>query len=567
MTTKKNSLLEALYEISRLPGTTANARSIFEAILDCAMGCITSDGGSINLIDPDTRLLETEVQRGRVSRPSQFRLGMGEGVAGWVALHARPLHVKDVGLSPYNAPSTSPVRSEIAAPMMSGGAVIGVISLNSRDSEGFTQEDLDALARIGEEAARVAIAVWHMELLESKAKQLGAFVGTARELVGRLDMQSLLGQITDEALALCGCRLAALFLHDEEGNRLTLEAMSGRRRMSAYSESLSLDESALGTVLRRKKQVEVADLASSDELHFAQVVREEGLVSMLASPLVFEDRAIGVLNIYTSRRHRFSNDERNLLSALCAISALSITNARLYERVFKTEDTLRRNDRLTTLGMLTAEIAHEIRNPLTVIKLLFGSLNLDFNPSDMRRRDVEIIAEKLDQLEGIVTRVLSYGRNSEGLHSRLDLCRTVDDTLHLVRLKLRQSGINLNFECADEQLSVEASKGQLQQALLNIIMNATQAMSEGGTLEVSIAKERSGSGEAGVIRVRDTGTGIPAHIRARIFDSFLTDKATGTGLGLNISKRILKSHSGDIEIEKSDPSGTTVKLWLPLVEA
>jgi len=337
--------------------------------------------------------------------------------------------------------------------------------------------------------------------------------------------------------------------------------------MSAYSESLSLDESALGTVLRRKKQVEVADLASSDELHFAQVVREEGLVSMLASPLVFEDRAIGVLNIYTSRRHRFSNDERNLLSALCAISALSITNARLYERVFKTEDTLRRNDRLTTLGMLTAELAHEIRNPLTVIKLLFGSLNLDFNPSDMRLRDVQIIAEKLDQLEGIVTRVLSYGRNSEGLHSRLDLCRTVDDTLHLVRLKLRQSGINLNFECADEQLSVEASKGQLQQALLNIIMNATQAMSEGGTLEVSIAKERSGSGEAGVIRVRDTGTGIPAHIRARIFDSFLTDKATGTGLGLNISKRILKSHSGDIEIEKSDPSGTTVKLWLPLVEA
>ena len=309
--------------------------------------------------------------------------------------------------------------------------------------------------------------------------------------------------------------------------------------------------------------MEVADLARSEEHHFIEVVQSEGLVSMLASPLISENEAIGVLNLYTDQRHRYTNDERNLLAALCGISALAISNARLYKRVFQTEDTLRKNDRLTTLGLLSAEIAHEIRNPLTVIKLLFGSLNLEFHEDDMRKKDAEIIAEKLDQLEEIVTRVLSYGKNSEGIHSVWDLRKIVDDTLLLVRLKLRQSGIQLDYSRPAEPLAVDASKGQLQQALLNIVMNALQAMPAGGGLKVALSAETVDDAPACVIRVTDTGTGIPEHIKNRIFDSFLTSKTNGTGLGLNISKRILKTHNGDIGIESSSHAGTTVKLWLP----
>ncbi len=89
-------------------------------------------------------------------------------------------------------------------------------------------------------------------------------------------------------------------------------------------------------------------------------------------------------------------------------------------------------------------------------------------------------------------------------------------------------------------------------------------MPDGGALEVTLSSGEQEGIETGIIRVRDTGKGIPEHIRNRIFDSFLTDKANGTGLGLNISKRILKSHGGDIEIEESSPNGTVVKIWIPL---
>jgi len=558
------TIVEALYNISRLPGSIDDPKQALNRILDEILNVLPATSGSINLINPDSRMLEMEVLRGLPERSKQLQLSLGEGVTGWVALHGKPMLVPDVSVEPHYVPVSERVRSEMAVPMIERGAVLGVINLDSDVCEAFDQNAIDALSRMSEEATRVIGLIWHMGQLQSKARQLQSLVSTARELVGRLDMASLLAQITNEALSLGQFRLAALFLYDAEGHKLRLEAIAGSRTISHYSETLRLEESAIGTSIRRKKQVEVADLPRSEEHHFVEVVQSEGLVSMLASPLMFEDQVVGVLNLYTDKRHRFSNDERNLLAALCGISALAIVNARLYDRVFRTEDTLRRNDRLVTLGMLSAEIAHEIRNPLTVIKLLFGSLNLEFKKDDMRTRDAEIIAEKLDQLEDIVTRVLSFGKNSEGLHSCWDLHRIVDDTLHLVRLKLRQSGIKLSHTHPDSPLKVDASKGQLQQAVLNIIMNAVQAMPDGGELAVCLSKEMSEDTEIGVIRVHDTGSGIPEGIREKIFDSFLTGKATGTGLGLNISKRILKSHNGDIEVEDSSAAGTTVKLWMPL---
>ena len=557
-------LVTALYNISRLPGSVDDPKAALNAILDEILALVPATSGSINLINPDSRMLEMEVLRGLPERSKQLQLSLGEGVTGWVALHGRPMLVPDVRVEPHYVPVSESVMSEIAVPMVQNGTVLGVVNLDSDSLNAFDTGTLEALTRLSDEATRVIALIWHFGMLRAKARQLQALVTTARDLVGRLEMSDLLTQITSEALGLGRCRLAALFLFDKASQRLKLEAMSGSRTITGYSETLSLEESAVGTAIRRMKQVEVTDLSRSEEHHFIEVVQSEGIVSMLSSPLLFENEAIGVLNIYTAHRHRFSNDERNLLAALCGISALAIVNARLYERVFQTEDTLRRNDRLTTLGLLSAEIAHEIRNPLTVIKLLFGSLNLDFPEDDMRHRDAEIIAEKLDQLEGIVTRVLSFGKNSEGLHATWDLHRIVDDTLHLVRLKLRQSGVALTYEHPDEALYVDVSKGQLQQAVLNIVMNALQAMPEGGALHVSLTSDEEAGLPAGVIRVTDTGSGIPDAIKTRIFDSFLTGKANGTGLGLNISKRILKSHSGDIEIEKSGPGGTTVKLWLPL---
>jgi signal transduction histidine kinase len=231
------------------------------------------------------------------------------------------------------------------------------------------------------------------------------------------------------------------------------------------------------------------------------------------------------------------------------------------------EESIRKNYRLTTLGLLAAEIAHEIRNPLTVLKLLHGGLGLEFPVGDPRRTDIRVIGEKLDQLEAIVTRVLSFAKAPTSLHSRHQLTEVIEDTLVLIRLKLAQSKIRVTFEPPAQPIVIEGHKGQLQQVLLNLLINSMQAMPEGGTITLRLRAEARGPGSVAVLDVEDTGSGIPDAVRSRIFDSFLTGRPDGTGLGLAIAKRVLLSHNGDIELMGSSPAGTTMRVTLPVTRA
>ncbi len=280
--------------------------------------------------------------------------------------------------------------------------------------------------------------------------------------------------------------------------------------------------------------------------------------------MIFEGEVLGVVSIFTDRPHRFDNDEKRLCAALASLAAVALQNARLYARVFQSEDVLRKNERLTTLGLLAAEIAHEIRNPLTVLKLLHGGLGVDFAAGDPRRTDMRVIGEKLDQLESIVTRVLSFAKSPSSLHSRWLFADIVEDTLVLVRLKLAQHKVSVRFDAPARPLFIEAHKGQIQQVLLNLLINATHAMPEGGTITITLTTEdRPGSHQV-IVDITDTGTGVDAALRERIFDSFLSGRADGTGLGLAIAKRILISHHGDITLRDTSSEGTTMRIVLPL---
>ena len=179
---------------------------------------------------------------------------------------------------------------------------------------------------------------------------------------------------------------------------------------------------------------------------------------------------------------------------------------------------------------------------------------------------MRVIGEKLDQLESIVTRVLSFAKAPTSLHSRWSLADIVDDTLVLVRLKLAQSKVSLRFEPPAGALFIEAHKGQIQQVLLNLLINATQAMPEGGTITLTARADRPNDAHFALLDLADTGTGVPEPIRDRIFDSFLSGRTDGTGLGLAIAKRILLSHHGDILLLATSPAGTTMRLLLPLAK-
>jgi signal transduction histidine kinase len=282
---------------------------------------------------------------------------------------------------------------------------------------------------------------------------------------------------------------------------------------------------------------------------------------MLVTPVVYEDSPIGVLSLYVDRSHRFNDDEKLIARALADLGAIAVQNARLYGRVFDSEESLRKSERLTTLGTLAAEIAHEIRNPLMVIRLLFDSLGLEQSEDEAKNKDLFVIREKLDHLEQIAGRILDFGKSRESFRKPFSLKEIIEDAGLLVRLKLEQCHVTLHINEFPDDLFVFVDKGQIQQALLNLMLNALVAMPNGGKLILEAGRSEEGKAQ---VLVKDTGTGIRQELQGRIFDSFLTGTTEGTGLGLSISKRILRAHDGDLDLLESGNDGTVFKITLPL---
>jgi signal transduction histidine kinase len=558
-------VIDALYRISRVVNRTDDPSEALQLIIDEIMQVLPADSAAIELIDTDGDSLEVEAARGFPKNVANTRLRIGEGITGWVALHGVVANVPDVHLDPRYIEVDPAIRSELAVPMLSEeGRVLGVVNVDSSSLDAFSEQHAKILSLLTAEANRVLNRIWLINRLRQTVDHREALIEIARGLVDHRRRETILKQICQRALAIEPCTVCAIYLLSGDGEVLTLQACSGFPDADAYTDSLLLDQSAIGTTVRRRKRVEVHDIARTEEHHFREVIEGYKLTSLLSCPILIDGEAAGVLNIYTRERHRFDNEEKRVFSTLAGLAAAGLANARLNDRLLQNEETLRSSERLTTLGLLSAEIAHEIRNPLTVIQLLFDTLTLDFAEDDPRSRDVSVISEKLSQLESIVSRVLSFGKSQQDLKAPYALNDLVEDTLLLVRLKLRQNGIELIFHSCPQSPVVTIHKGQIQQALLNLILNASQAMPGGGRITVTVVVEDVEDIPMAGVRIADNGPGIDPGMQDRIFDSFLSGRPDGTGLGLAIVKRISKSHRGSVRIIESSAEGTVMGLDLPL---
>jgi len=231
------------------------------------------------------------------------------------------------------------------------------------------------------------------------------------------------------------------------------------------------------------------------------------------------------------------------------------------------EEGLRRSERLTALGLLSAEVAHEIRNPLTVLKLLCDTLGQGISATDPRSEDIGVMREKVIHMEGVVSRVLGMSKAQSGAFKSINLGEAAHNAVMLIRLKFEQAGVVAKVIVEDNLPLVEGNPGQIQQVFLNLILNAIQAMPSGGNLDIKVGVDPSSQGKMVVMTIADTGSGIPQQIQNKIFESFFTSREDGTGLGLAIVKRILRDHRGDIIVESTGKTGTVFKLWVPVLQA
>jgi signal transduction histidine kinase len=561
--------LSLLYQVSNVIHSTLDPQEALRLILDQAVRLMRASSGSAVLINPTTGLLEIHAASGLPASAAELKLRIGEGITGWVARTGRPARVGDVANDPRYVMLRAQVRSELAVPLEVNGELRGVLNVDSDRADAFSAEDQELLEALSVAAARVIHNTWLYEQLRLKARLLESLAGVSQTINSTLNLDDALGVITREACLLMGAKVGALMLLDSSREWLELRASFGAGERYINRPRLSVADSLLGVVVRRKKPLQVQDVRVSSRYQNVEVARTEGLVALLSVPLIYGGLTMGTLSVYTGQPYSFSNEEVRILSALAQLSAIAIEKARLYERVVDVEEQLRQNEKLSALGLLAAEVAHEIRNPLTVLKMLYHSLDLKFPAGDPRTRDARIIDEKIEHLNRIVEQVLGFARKTEPEMKPVNLNQLIDELSLLVRHKLKHQNVHMAHRLQADLPAVSGAATQLEQAFLNLILNAAEAMPHGGTLTVTsraLHRPRQAVQPTHVtVDFKDTGQGMSQEQRKRAFSSFLsTTKPGGTGLGLAIVARVVETHRGKVTIKSRTGQGTTVSVVLPV---
>jgi signal transduction histidine kinase len=229
------------------------------------------------------------------------------------------------------------------------------------------------------------------------------------------------------------------------------------------------------------------------------------------------------------------------------------------------EKQLIRAGKLKALGELTAGIAHEIKNPIASIKGAAETISDEIAEDSPKRKLVEIQNKELKRLSETLDRFLSFARPGKFMIAKTDLCRLIKQVVGLIEAQAQKKNISIKVQCPQEPAEMDGDKDQLTQVLVNLIINAIEAMPQGGQIQVNLRVEKLGSREFWVTEITDSGPGIPLELRERIFDFFYSTKENGTGLGLAISSNIVDGHGGVIKVSDGPQGiGTTFAVYLPL---
>lgn len=227
------------------------------------------------------------------------------------------------------------------------------------------------------------------------------------------------------------------------------------------------------------------------------------------------------------------------------------------------EEQLLRADKLAALGVLAAGIAHEIRNPLTGMKIIVQLLEGEFGEDDPKYESFSIIEKEIDRLEGIIGNLLDFAKPGKFRSVTVSPISLIEDCHKLINNQILKQNIEFTLEQRYENPYVTGDPDQLKQVFLNIMTNAVQSQPDGGSLIVVVEKTDNSENKEIVISFKDKGGGIPNEKLSDIFNPFMTTKEYGTGLGLSMAQRIIEEHKGKIEVSSVVGEGSVFSVTLP----
>jgi signal transduction histidine kinase len=551
---RKHNRYFLLYELFQSISSTLDPQKALNLIIDAAVEITGATSGSLCLVDWQKGVLNIEVTRGFVQPLGDLKLKVGEGITGWVAQTGDALLIRNTARDPRYVQVKQDIKSELAVPLNIDGKLIGVVNVDSIKLNAFDIEDLELLVLLSNQSAQVIQNSRLFDTVARKVAELSTLIEINKTIAGTLALDKILSEIVRRTAKLMDSRLCSLRLLSENGESLVLRAHHGGSPAYSNNPVISVKDSLVGRVILTGRPLQVADVKKEADYSLSDFAQQEGLASLLSVPLKARRKIIGVININKAKSHHFSSEEIKLLRTFADLCAIAIENARLYEKMLTLEEQIRRADRLAAVGELAAGVAHEIRNPLTIIKMIFEA------GTSLNQRDVEVIGEELDRMNNMVGHFLKFARPGEPNLQFCNVNKNLDNVLLLVSHAIDEKAIVLKQHLDFQIPNVFVDPVQLQQVLLNIIINSIEAIANRGVIEIT--SESTDGGRVRII-VKDNGGGIPAAVQKNLFVPFSTTKPKGLGLGLSIAHRILKTYKGKLTIDSTEGAGTTVVIELP----
>jgi signal transduction histidine kinase len=538
------------------PDDLPDARRLARRVVVAVRRRFGVERAALFLLNPNQGDLEVEAAEGLSGRNRQRRWKLGQGLIGWVA--SRGLAARADVKKGKNA--LGPGGSELAAPLLDGEKLIGVLAVGTRKKKYFREGQEKELAECAQEAGGWMALAWQVAATREEGQRSVALAEVGAAVGAEETVPAILQRVARESLRLCGAKVASIFLLDKPKQELRLEVCLGASRRYRLQEAIPVAESALGYVVGRRRPVTLPRVEESAlDLHTDRMVGE-GVASLAAVPLADQHEGMGVLCVATRTMRRFSDAEIRLLTGLAGLAAAALGRARLASRLDQTEEELRSRERLASLGMLAAEVAHEVSNPLAVVRMLWHSALKGWAAPEPQARDLQLIEAKLGQMNTILDRILNLARSADPEMQEVDAAAVVEEVALLTRTKLASARIRAVLKLpAAGAARVCGDRSLLEQAFLNLVLNGVEAMKDGGELRMEVRV----NGAEVLLAVEDQGAGLEKDAAARLFEPFLTRRPGGTGLGLALVRRTVEVHGGKVRVRSRPGKGARVEISLP----
>ncbi len=397
-------------------------------------------------------------------------------------------------------------------------------------------------------------------LFREKHQYRVALSAFTRSIVRILDRDKLIREVASTLSRTLGLDRIAIALLEEGKHAFTVQHAVG---MPPATDEFPKQHPFITALTRCQEVVLREELeATSARAGVSEVCQYNGWEVCI--PLTVGNELIGFISLGRKRNlEPFFAEDLELLGMLGAEASIALENARLYEELKRSQDIIRRADRLSALGTLAAGIAHEVRNPLVSIQTFFQLAPDRLHDEEFFSTFLGMAANEVKRISDLISELLSFARSPTRSLGPLNLKEVVERVVTLLEPEARKHKLTMTHVLPADLPLVHADSDQIKQVLINLMINAIQATPSGGTVSVVGQAVQNHDPPFVRLHVHDTGVGIPQERLNDIFNPFFTTKDKGTGLGLSIAHQIVVEHGGSLSVESKEGSGTSFFIDLP----